>query len=735
MKLKQLLLTAVVISLSFVESVWAADFQYYVFPVSTGISGIFRTASQTDAAAQLPKNAMINSTWQKLVFDDNVSQLILKSFERKLAEKYPYSIVDAAQVNDIRTGKYTYEPRHSCGDDFNFRAPYKDTFAVSVGISRLSAYVNSYDQFTQILIPITYTLRFIKLDGASIVYSLSLTNYTQYTALTASLQFNPDGGLVTPDSLIKIKEAVLQDGIATVSQLVDDSAAKFKPKAEAVNIASIQDGLYIFDKGSEIGFGSGTSARAIDSAGHDIYFTVLYATEGISIGRPEKLSAEDKRAVNTLREGSALTFIFSKQGKDDEKPTILATQYETPPNGVLTTDQQISNSLLEVLVSDIGFKTPFNIIKTDPDFLALQYQIKATANCFDLKAKGFEDSTSDREPPSLFLKLSTYSSPKITSSGVGNVVQTTEFNNAVGLSLVDSNNIVRQFIYGTSPYSLKVAANKGLSVDQATEVALKNATIVAGKNLVSQFNPTAQVIKIKSVNGHNAQLTMPMSSLMRDGYRLVTPISVEKLKRTINLPIPSEKAALDLPEQSSTTVSVRGSLKASDLIVVSQDATSKIPLTNCPVSRNREFFNNGLTTSSKLSSFVEAAVGSGLKSYQLLEPDQAFVQSKSALLKRFFDRDSSPSSASSPSTCIAAVENLDFDKKPVCSVNKCTGIVKVGTAVRLYDAENKKIAESLAGNTVDMKDLDPSMVSNFAGFKAFESFIGSLTVHKAKINQ
>ena len=166
-----LFLAPFLLSALFRPAMAAADFQYHVMPVH-GITGISQSALKTQQSG--PKyGGMINAKYADIFFDDGVQKNLSLSFQKAVANRFSTSVIGPNQVGTSRSGKYVFEPFDQVQCKPTFTANYKDVFAIAIGISRLSTYFNTYSDFTQILIPVTYTIRFVKMNGASVVFSKS----------------------------------------------------------------------------------------------------------------------------------------------------------------------------------------------------------------------------------------------------------------------------------------------------------------------------------------------------------------------------------------------------------------------------------------------------------------------------------------------------------------------------------------------------------------------------------
>lgn len=711
----------------------AAEFQYYVYPVG-GITGISQSAIKTEQVG--PKyGGMINEKYADLFFDAPTQQALVKSFQEGVAKQFPSSVVGGNQIRTSRSGKYAYQPYEATQCSPQFTVNYKDSFAIAIGISRLSTYFNTYSDFTQVLVPITYTVRFVKLNGASVVFSKSETIYSGMTALTNDF-FMPGTRDIKPENIAKLKAAITADGLQMVQRHVDAAAKGFSPKQSEITVAARDGNYFIFNSGSEVGFSSGEDFDAVNDKGEEFSFSVEYASNGIAVAVASDFTPEVKRATNRLRQGEKLTFSFTKQGKDDAKPSVLAVQY-TPTTGTNLNDQQVQdNALLSIVADDIGFKAPFNLIKHDADFSRLKTQIRGEANCESnmfQDMNGFADnSTKPRANPDFYLKLDAHSSPVFTATGVGGATTKSIFNNAVTLSLVDRSSVVNQVFVGSNPYELTRTGGKGLDNNQANEINLKNAALSAMQSMLTGFAVAPKTVAIKAVSGGSITLAQPLPLSVFNQAKLVRPLKAGS-KATILMPLASSQAQLVKPTQDTDKVDIKGEVRSTDLIMLgSTDAANK-PLKVCDDTRKRHFL---MTPSLKHPSMGDGVVGRVIpfktKGFNMYETSAAYLDSvQLALRDGFFGNTEVVKNVESP-YCVVAQEVQQLVKND-CAADKCAGSASIASGVRIYEGANK-IGESIVGAKFDFSDIKADALSQFVGVKAYEHQLNSIAQHKSKLN-
>ena len=707
----------------------AAEFQYYVFPIS-GITGISQSAIAASSADGLPKySGMIDQKYTEIFLDAAMQKNLISYFQKAVVEGFPTSVIGANQVRDSRAGKYAYSPYELSQCSPSFQVGYKDAFAIAVGVSRLSVYFNTYDDFTQVLIPVTYTIRFVKLNGASTVFSKSETIYTQYDTSTKSF-FRAGTNEISPEIIVALKVAMSGDAKQAISRLVGDAVKGFSPKQTKALILA-RDGEYvIFDRGSEIGFASGEQFDAQDDSGKEYYFDVKYTTEKMTVAVASKLSPGAAR----LPVSTGLTFSFTKQGVDDAKPTVLAVQYSLANEGQVDRHQVIANALQSILADDIGFKAPFNLIKQDADFWRLKNQIKGEANCDSsiyASMVGFTDTTTVRRPdPDFFLKLDHVSSPSYTAIGVGGVTSRTQFASAVSLSLIDKSSIARQVFLMGADYDLARSAGKGLSFEQAEEINLKNASLKAMVALLDGFAPKQKTLKIKALAGRTVTLSEVVSAASFQELRIVRPLSVREIGKTILMPLPASEdgsyARFENPGTDTDTFVVKGKgLQSSDLVILGGGASGNSQLKICDSSRNRLFLSAPLKSPSNVEGLVGIAIGSRIKSFDLLDLDSGFAHSvSSALRSGMFQSEK----IVIPQNALFCAVPLELQRIEVneCLKGKCTGSGSVGAGFRVY-AGDKKVMDVSAGGKFAFVEVEDGSLSSFFGVKAFQHMLDSVS--------
>jgi len=719
------LLCSLVVSCAGVTAFAGATFQYYVVPVN-GITGISESALSKGKGPKY--GGMINEKYADIFFDLDNRNKVISQFVESTKKSFPTAAIGPNQVvEDGASGAYGFQPFEQVQCRPKFSVNYKDAYVISIGVSRLSVFFNDYrsnvGEISQVIVPITYTVRFIKLDGAQVIFSKSET-------ITSSLKDTPSSELYSnrstqelkPNYLASLKSAVLEDALMMVNRQVEFASKNFKPKQSQVNVLYKDKEFIVFDKGSEVGFVSGEAFDA--DAEKYMSFQVRYTTEGLTVAQPAggEMSAGN---INSLREGSKLNFSFTKQGVDDAKPSVMAVHYTSEP---LTPKQAVANSLVSILSDNIGFKTPFNLLKQDPDFDLLKLQIRSDINCnSDMwrKINGFADvSTVKRKDPDLFLKLDHFSTPHFTTVAETGVTSSNFFQSNVTLSLVDKSNVVHQNFSTTEVYENKRTDGKGLSLEQAQEVNLKNASLAATKQLVDGFRLTRKTVKVNSYSGGKVVLSEPIPASAFSQLSLVRPLTVAK--KTILVPILKDDAKLEPTDQDGNTFAVSinqfgdksSMFKTSDLVLVNGDINPARKIKFCELSRKRIFLPPNLKYGSGGELNFAQMLALTSKKYNFMQQSESFVTSmNNALVEGSFESNAVSQNLEN-AVCILPFEFVQAPKLD-CPSGKCEGVIDVTLGFRVFDGD-KKINEAGEARKIQFKDVRQSDVSEFVGYKVLE---------------
>jgi hypothetical protein len=710
----------------------AAEFQYYLVPLK-GVTGISQSALKNIATEGPKYGGMINEQYADFLFDVQTQQSITSNFSDLVGKAYPKAVLGPSQiVASGKSGSYLYDKSGICSSRQQFQVGYQHAYAISIGISRLSAYANDYGDKTQLFVPITYTIRLVKINGASIVFSKSQTIWTNYDSSSREFYDSPKKE-ISASTLQKVKEIVIKDSSTAIALLLEAAVKSFNPKQTEVKLVGRDGPYYIFDRGSEIGFKKGQEFDATDQANNEYGFEIKYASDRVAIGVPSLTPgyASPKRLSNDAK----LNFNFESPGVDDAKLSILAVQYSTEGQQGAKQQQILDNALGNILVDNLGFTAPFNILKVDPDFQRLKIQIKSEINCdpeMYTNIPGFADtSTIERADPDLLLKVDHFDSPLVTVTGVGGVTTNVSFNNAVSLSLLDMAGVVRQNFTASENYLLSQTNGKGLSPQQAKEVNLTNAGTKALKQLVAGFGPKKKLIKVLSVQSGVATLDSNISPASFNQFRLARPINFNK--RQVLLPILNkgdDGVVFDEPADSSNKLNYRGDLKVGDFLIqqYSSDGASQANL----CERNGIFLlTPNLKNPSGVDRLMRYSVGSGVKNYDFIEESSTFVSGASTALKDGFFNTKQITKPTNFKNCLLPVEMQQITKIS-CSSGKCTGTASIGSGVRIFSGDTK-IAESVVGASFDFNEIPEAEVSRFVGLKLFEHHIKSTDAHKSKL--
>jgi hypothetical protein len=287
---------------------------------------------------------------------------------------------------------------------------------------------------------------------------------------------------------------------------------------------------------------------------------------------------------------------------------------------------------------------------------------------------------------------------------------------------------------GNHGYELERTAGKGLDVNQANEINLKNAALVSMEDMLKGFAVNNKTIKIKSTAPGAIVLAEPLPVAVFNQAKIVRPVSIGRSgKPPLLMPLAQNIGQLVRPNEETDKIQIKGEIKTSDLIMLGSSDPKNKPLRFCDDSRKRHFL---MTPSLSSPALIEGAIGRQVafkaKGFNLIETDQAFLASvESALKEGFFGSQEVSKNIETP-YCVVVQEVQQLVTND-CSKNKCSGSSSVASGVRVFEGATK-IGESLSGAKFDYKDIESDQLSQFVGIKAYEQHLNSLSVHKSKLN-
>jgi hypothetical protein len=451
----------------------AAAGSFYLFPVQE-IEGMSPEARQA--------RTLLDPKVMARLFDGAEGQAaqaaLLRRFVGRMNAAYPDSLVHARQVADNRIGS-----GHRFVDDNNLQcraAPsfaVADTYAVVLGVTRASLYQVARGDNVEVLVPVTLSLQFVRPSLAKVVYTMSETVYTPFRFSRAEYA---SGAMEAT-----IRAEVLKNVEAQVDSLVAGARAAFDPKALDVKIADRDGKFLVAERGVEAGFVKGEQVEARAQDGKTSIFDVLYADSGYAVLRA---------AMGDAAPGDSLQFTFEGTGDDSRKPRLMP---------VVGAADAAANAVADIFGRAIGFKASFQLSPVDVHFAQTRQLITRSANCVDWgKLPSMAEASGVRtDPPDFFLRFTPVSTPSVTLSGTGGTKTEERFHTLVSAQVVDRFGKVVFSELGDDDYSIERVRGSGLHLDQAREVALKNATGKLAQNFLANVRFTPRELRIARVDG------------------------------------------------------------------------------------------------------------------------------------------------------------------------------------------------------------------------------------------
>lgn len=484
----------------------ASASQFYVFPVKE-IEGISKQAAESS-------RPLIDARVRKLLGEE-LQRELTTHLTAQLAQAYPESIVNAAQVREALSGSYRHIDNDSqvCGE--GFAAPLRRSYAAVLGVSRASWYeVPREGGRVELLLPITLNLQLVKPDGAKVAYAVSETLYSPFSFVQSELASGAADQIIVEKLVAGLRQQV--------ASLVQAARGGFQPKETPVRVVGKGQGVLVADQGFEIGFKDGDEPLAVHRAsGREVLFKVLSADSGYAVLRTLQGEAAP---------GDEFTFRFETQADDSRKPRLLPLTSEDP-------SQAWTHAVTDVFAKSIGMKAGFQIAPVDVHFAGVMDAIKRQARCapWDKVASASQIFSNRTDAPDYFLRFDLSRSPVATQAGLGGTKTVDSFVTTLSAQVVDRQGNVLFSEIAHDAYRLERTAGQGLSLASAQEVSLKNATTALAKHFVENVRFAPGEFRIASVTRDGfvaAGLALPEGAA-QPAYEVLRPLDIQVRGRPV----------------------------------------------------------------------------------------------------------------------------------------------------------------------------------------------------------
>ena len=468
------LATAVAALFSLAFGASASAGQFYLFPIKE-IEGVSKQARVSYPL--LDKKVMAT------LFDGDsgqqVQRQLVDQFVSRLNEVYADSLVHPRQVYDVKIGS-----GHRFVNDDNLQCKstpsvaVRDTYAVMLGITRASIYKVTKGANVEVLIPVTLNIQFVRPSLGKVVYTLSETVYSPFRFERSEYE----SGAV--DQVIR--DTLVRNINAQAGSLVVAAKKAFDPKDVSVKLAARDGRFYVTDRGAEVGFAKGEQVEARDGAGREHLFNVLYADTGYAVV---------KSVAGAAAVGDSLQFTFEGAADASTKPRVTPVL----PRGSSAPE---TSAVADLFSKDIGFKASFQLDPIDVNFAQTKEMLTRSANCVTWQnVAGMAESTREKkDTPDYFLRFTPTTSPAVTLAGAGGTKTAEMFHTLVTAQVVDRFGRVIYSGLGDDNYTIERVNGEGLSLAQAREVSLKNATGKLAQNFVANVRFAPRDYRIAKVD-------------------------------------------------------------------------------------------------------------------------------------------------------------------------------------------------------------------------------------------
>jgi len=660
-----------------------------------------------------PEKRPLIDTRVREILRPEIQQQLVSSFAQQIATAYPSSTVHARQVLDTRSTKafqYVDQDSQQCKD--NFFVPIQQSYAAVIGITRGSWYeVVRPGGVIEVLVPITLNLQLVKPDRAKLVYTVSETLYSTFRFANRS-ELQAALPKLIPDKIVLGLNQQIND-------LTIRLKAGFQPKETVVTLIGRSGGVLVADKGFEVGFLDGDMPLAVNrKTGAEVIFTVLAAESGYTI------LAEPKEKVSV---GDEFIFKFEAAADDSRKPRVM------PVTSMMAND--LTGAIADLFAKDIGFGAAFQIAAVDANFKDTQDIIERRANCvpwsnFESVRKDFE---SRQDAPDFFLKFDYSFTPVFLESGAGGTETRESFVATVAAMLVDRKGTVIHSEIGQDFHRLLKKGGRGLDINNAREVALKNATSAAAKKFIS--NVKFQSAEFPVTVANNSSFSVDGLSVPEDTdlvYEVLRPLEVRVGGKPTFWRLAFDRSTKGPKlEGNSTTLgyfATGAEIKRGDrLTVANMPKRGQTRISDCQT----HYVAPGSDPSDFLIPVIRHSAYASQR-FQIIISKEDFYSNANALLQEGkFKLKISPPVATE--VCLRPGYLVKREASN-CSGNECSFEI-LSAATIILEKAGQRVGNFVQAERISAKGVAGPQMETFTSFRASESVSNNLPKLIEKLNQ
>ncbi len=647
------------------------------------------------------------------IMSPELQQSLVTSFAQRIAAAYPSSTVHAKQVRNTRSTKsfqYVDQDSQQCGD--NFFVPVQQSYAAVVGITRGSWYeVVRPGGVIEVLIPITLNLQLVKPDRARVVYSISETLYSTFRFANRSELQAGVGTLIRSNVASGLNQQI--------NDLINRMKAGFQPKETVVTLVGRSGGVIVADKGFEVGFVDGDSPVAVNrKTGAEVIFTVMAAESGYAVLK----ETDTKVSV-----GDEFIFKFEEAANDSRKPRVM------PVVSVAAND--LTSAVADLFAKDIGFGAAFQIAAVDSNFKDTQDSIERMANCvswkdFEAVRKDFE---SRQDAPDFFLKFDYSFTPVVLESGAGGVETRESFVATVAAILVDRKGAVVHAEIGQDVHRLIKKGGRGLDINNAKEVALKNATAAAAKKFIAnvKFQPAEFAITAANKSSFSVEgLAIPEGADL--SYEVLRPLDVKVAGKPTFWRIafdPADSAPkVEGPRVTFGYLGKDTEIRRGDrLVVANMPRRGQTRLSECP----SHYVAPGSDPSDFLIPVIRQSAYASQRFQVTVSKEDYYTNANALLQEGKFKLKLSPPA---PGEVCLRPGYLVRREASNCSGAECS-FEMLSAATIILEKAGQRVGNFVQAERISVKGVAGPQVENFAALRAAESVSNNLPKLVEKLNQ
>lgn len=560
------------------------------------------------------------------------------------------------------------------------------TYVASLEVLRASEYIVNKESTTEILLPVTLSLKLTNILTGEVIYSDSATLSQPIKVLTTEVN--------TAATKAQVEQQFRSSILKLTQQITRDLKQKLKLSEIQTSVVDEWKSYLILDKG----YSQGISKNDELSSAEGGLIRVVHSDSDYAVAVPVLPGNQSKNFVKTA----------SNTRQAVNKPRALIVD-------VLTFRGESKDLIEQIFADAVGENAAFSLTPVNKRYSSLAQSISEETRLAQAQ------DIQQRELPEFFIRINVM--PTIGyEQQIGKITQQQIVRSEVMAEMIDQSGRVIFSHVAKDEIKEVISQGMGLSLEDRREIALKNALIKLGEEFKNGIKFTRTDLKVNKVTGQNISID-DTGERLNLGMKVHVYNAQKAAGKQILIPTweatvidhqnGKAVAQLDFPISGASKVPVH----SNDIVLINSSnasvGNSKKAWAFCPSLQTEQigeiaFPAFGALTYSALVQHAKRpfyATGSGLKDQLALKDAVQLITQNAG-----FKKDLNMQFHLPTEECLQPVFKIQIKEGSVaCNSDKsdCDATLVMTSGVRTFNAKQERTGAHGLQQEIQLKNIDP----------------------------